>query len=434
VISQLVNKSLVSVDEQDGEARYRLLETIRQYARDKLLEAGEAEEARHRHMDFYLQLTESAEPRLLGPELIATFDQLAAEQDNLRAALEWAVDNDPLVALRMAGVLHSFWRTRVSALEGLSWVRTALRRSEAALHLEGEADQTYLAARAKALGGEANLAFVLGQTNEARKATEAGVSLARQAGATRTLAQTLGMGAIIVGMAGDAAMARAMAEESIELCSKYGYYNELGMIAGAHMFLALVNNQPVPPNLQEKTLQAARASGNPWVIAMALSNIGRVERMRGNLAEAYTRFEEAAVLFQQIGDRAMYTGTRSEIGHVLRHQGRYKEAETIYRDTILLFQEQGQYAAIAHELECFAFIAGAVGQNERAARLLGAAEALRESINSSMTPMERPEYETFIAKLHQVMAEETLKAAWEQGRALSMEAAIQLALEGAGLK
>ena len=130
----------------------------------------------------------------------------------------------------------------------------------------------------------------------------------------------------------------------------------------------------------------------------------------------------------------MYTGTRSEIGHVLRHQGRYKEAETIYRDTILLFQEQGQYAAIAHELECFAFIAGAVGQNERAARLLGAAEALRESISSSMTPMERPEYETFIAKLHQVMAEETLKAAWEQGRALSMEAAIQLALEGAGLK
>jgi len=434
VMEQLVNKSLVSVTEQGGEARYRLLETIRQYARDKLLEAGEAEEARDRHLDYYLVLSEAAEPKLLGPEMIATLDQLEAEQDNLRAALEWASEKDPLSALRLAAVLLNFWRLRVSATEGLTWVRTALARAEAAQEWEGEAAQTYLAARAKALGGEANLAFVLGHNLEARTAMEASVSLARQIGATRTLAQALGMGGIIVGMVGDTAKARAWVEESIALCLQHGYVNELGMISGAHMFLALITNQPVPPGLREKALQVARTTGNPWVLAMVISNIGRVETASGNLAEAHARFEEAAALFQQIRDRAMYNSTRSEIGHVFRKQGRYPEAIAVYRHTILVWQDLGSQAAIAHQLECFAFIAGAKGQNERSARLLGAAEDLRESISSSMVPMERPEYDTFVAGLHRVMEAEMLKSAWEQGRLLSMEAAIQLALEGEGVK
>jgi tetratricopeptide (TPR) repeat protein len=273
---------------------------------------------------------------------------------------------------------------------------------------------------------------VLGHTLEARTATEASISLARQIGATRTLAQALGMGAIIVGMRGDETTARAWAEESIALCLEHGYFNLLGMFSGAHMFLALINNQPLPPGIQEKTLQTARATGNPWALALALSNVGRVASMSGNLDEAYTRFVEAAALFQQIRDRAMYNGTHSEIGHVYRKQGHYPEALTVYRQTIHAWQELGQYAAVAHELECFAFIAGACGQHDRAARLLGAAEALRQSINSSMTPMERREYDQAVAQLRAQMDEASLETAWQQGRLLTMEAAIQFALEGTG--
>jgi non-specific serine/threonine protein kinase len=198
------------------------------------------------------------------------------------------------------------------------------------------------------------------------------------------------------------------------------------------MFLALINNQPLPPGIQEKTLQAARATGNQWALALALSNVGRVASMSGNLDEAYTRFVEAAALFQQIRDRAMYNGTHSEIGHVYRKQGHYPEALTVYRQTIHAWQELGQYAAVAHELECFAFIAGASGQNERTAKLFGAAEALRQSINSSMTPMERPEYDQAVAQLREQMGEATFKSTWEQGRTLTMETAIQFALEDTG--
>ena len=314
-------------------------------------------------------------------------------------------------------------------------MKTALARSEATLQGEGEADQTYLAARAKALAVEANLEFVLGHTLEARTATEASVSLARQIGATRTLAQALGMGGIIVGMMGDAATAQAWAEESIALCLQHGYLDLLGMFSGVHMFLALIYQPNHSARLQEKDLtDGTRNTGNPWAIALALSNVGRVESISGNLDEAYARFEEAAALFQQIRDRAMYNSTHSEIGHVYRRQGCYPEALTVYRQTIHAWQELGQYAAVAHQLECFAFIAGQDGQNERAVKLLGAAEALRQSLSSSMTPMERREYDPFVAGLHRVMEEDALKSAWEQGRALTMEAAIQLALEGAGLK
>jgi hypothetical protein len=128
----------------------------------------------------------------------------------------------------------------------------------------------------------------------------------------------------------------------------------------------------------------------------------------------------------------MYNGTQSEIGHVYRRQGRYPEALTVYRHTILVWQELGSQAAIAHQLECFAFVAEACGQNERSARLLGAAEALRESINSSMNPIERREYDQAVTQLHAQMDEGHFKTAWEQGRLLTVETAIQLAMEDTG--
>jgi predicted ATPase/class 3 adenylate cyclase len=132
VLTQLVNKSLVAVDEQGAEARYRLMETIRQYAREKLLDAGEAERARDRHLEFFLQWTEATEPRLFGAEIIAGLDQLEIEQDNLRAALEWALDpthGDPVAALRLVAVLYFFWGRRTSVTEGRQWAQTALARA-----------------------------------------------------------------------------------------------------------------------------------------------------------------------------------------------------------------------------------------------------------------------------------------------------------------
>jgi predicted ATPase len=193
LLSHLVDRSLVVVEEGAGEARFRLLETIRQYAREKLFESHKAEQARNRHLDFYLARVEIAEPKLLGPEMIPYLDQLEVEQDNLRAALEWAVESDPLKALRLVAVLFAFWGRRTSITEGYNWVKAALAYSEAAPQVEGKAAQSYLVAKAKALGGEVALAFGLGNNLAARAAVETSISLARQINASQTLAFVLGL-------------------------------------------------------------------------------------------------------------------------------------------------------------------------------------------------------------------------------------------------
>jgi len=427
-LMQLANKSLVNVVE-DRETRYRLLDTIRQYALEKLLEAGEASQARSRHMDYFLQLTETAEPKLLGQEMIAALEQLELEQDNLRNALEWALEHDPLVALRLVGVLYTFWGQSTSMAEGVSWLETALARTEAAFPSESEMEGSYLDARAKALQGEATLIFTLGDNTKARQVVEACISLSRQINATWILASALAVGSTISIFLGDLITARAWLKESISLSRQYDYVHSLGMALGPKLWLAVLDGQPVQPDLLEEALRAARASGNAWAIAMATHNAARLAAASSKTGEALARFEEAAVLFDQMGNQSMHNVNRSEMAHFLRNQGRYPEALAVYRETILFWQEMGHLAAVAHELECIAYIAVAYGQGKRAAKLFGGAEALRESSGSSLTPLERPEYERIVSQLHAQMDAAAVKAAWDQGRTQRMEEAIQYALE-----
>jgi predicted ATPase/class 3 adenylate cyclase len=426
---QLANKSLVSVDKGKAEARYHLLETIRQYALEKLVEAGEASGSRSRHLDYYLHLVEAAEPKLYDREMIAALDQLEIEQDNLRAALEWALDKDLLPALRMVGALHFFWARRTSIAEGIQWVKTALTRAEAAFSKENEAGQSYLKARAKALVGQASLTFGLGDYVGAMPVFEAGISLARQINATQTLAYALGLGATVAIFLGDLTTAQAWTEECISLSRQYDYAFAFGLVLGSDLRLAVFAGQPLQSDLQEEALQAARASGNPWIIAMATHNAARLAAESGRLVEAEARFEEAGTLFDQTRDRPMGNVNRSEMGHFLRKQGRYPEALTLYRRTIPIWLEFDHFAAVAHELECIAYINIASAKNQRAARLFGAAEALREMTGSSLTPFERPEYDLAVKQLHAQMEASELKAEWNKGRSLTMEEAIQYALE-----
>jgi hypothetical protein len=151
--------------------------------------------------------------------------------------------------------------------------------------------------------------------------------------------------------------------------------------------------------------------------------------MNGRFAEAGLFLEEAAALFQQMRDRPFYTASRSERGHLWRRQERWREAAALYRETIQDWQELGQRAAIAHELECFGFIAGAQGQAGRAATLLGAAEALRAANGTPMTQMERGEYDQAVAQLRTQLAGADFEAAWAAGRAMSQDVAVAYALE-----
>jgi tetratricopeptide (TPR) repeat protein len=268
----------------------------------------------------------------------------------------------------------------------------------------------------------------LGDNPAALVAAKASMALARQMGEWRTLALALGLGATASAFAGDLVTARAWVEECVALSRQHGYTFEHGYVAGAFMSLALAANESVPPGIRQETLRLARASGNPVVIGMTTQNVARVAASSGDWDEAYAGFEESAALFHQMRARNLYNASRSEIGHLLRQQGRYHEAAAIYAETIRTWQELGQRPAMAHELECLAFIAVATGQAERAAALFGAAEALREVLDTPMTAYERREYDQAVAQVRAQTEPALVEAAWARGRALTLDDAVKYAL------
>jgi lipopolysaccharide biosynthesis regulator YciM len=255
------------------------------------------------------------------------------------------------------------------------------------------------------------------------------VKLARQLNDLNLLAASLVLGSTIYGFTGDVKTALAWGEEAIGLARKNDMVYEQAVYAGTRMFLAVLSNERVAPEFVAESIRITRASGNPWVLAMAYMNIGRLQVYQGEFEEAHKFLAEAEALIIKMRDRGFTTSCRSEIGHAYRKQGLFSKAMEMYRETILAFQEMGQRAAVAHELECIAFIARAKGECEHAVQLLGAVESLRERLNTDMTLVERRDYEEELSALRNQVDQTVLAKTWAQGRDMTMEEAITLALE-----
>jgi uridine phosphorylase len=170
-------------------------------------------------------------------------------------------------------------------------------------------------------------------------------------------------------------------------------------------------------------------SGDHWGATMAMMSNGMMAKFRGDYREARLQFAACEPLFRDLGDRHRINMVKSEIAHIERYEGHYDKAEAKYRETLPEWRRIGHRAAIAHQLECFAIIATVREQGLRAARLLGAAEALREKINIPMSGLERIEYDQEIANLRTGLDKEVFTSTWAEGRAMSMEQAINYALE-----
>lgn len=427
-LGHLVDKSLVAVDDCAGETRYRLLETVRQYAREKLFDAGETGDARARHLAHFALLAGEVGPKLFTGEAVVRFDQLEAEQDNLRAALEWAVDRDPNAALRMVHALQPFWMQRASTVEGLAWADAALRAADAAPAPDGRASRERQTAKARVLAAKSAMMFSLGDNAGARDAAIAGADLARALGDTEALAFVLCFGATAHGFLGDFATARAWLEESLALSRQIGYTFGIGLGLANLVFLVSIDDSEAALPLLDETIAFARTTGNPWVMGLALTNVARVARYAGRGRDARAMLEEAASIGRASRNRGLYTISRSELGHILRQDGALDEAEALYQETLPSWLEHGRRAAAAHELECLGLIAAAQGRVARAARLLGAAEVQRETLNSPMTFYERVEYDAVVGAL---LAAPEAAAAWAEGRRMTMDEAVALAVETA---
>ena len=456
----LVHKSLVMVDAGAAAApRYRLLETIRQYAQDRLLESGEAARVRARHRDWCLHLAETAEPELRGPAPEIWSRRLETEHDNLRAALEWclAEEDGATAGLRLAGALWQFWLLR-HWNEGRYWLEAVLARPGAARPTAARAKALYAAgaltldsplARARLeesvrlwrrLGDRLGLAYALdaladearmqGDLAAARVSAEESVALFRLLGDNRGLAGCLfQMGRTFLD-GGDLVFARVLLQESLTLArqigDKPGIGNCLYQLGRATLAASDLAGAQA---LFEESLALQRERGATEAVAWALNSLGEVARAGGDYAAAGGYYAESLALHRQLGNNYGVAALLHNLGYVALRQGEPEQARVLFAESLAVAGELGRKLGVVEGLIGLAGVAAAVGALGRAARLFGAATAELTAIGAALVRADRVEYEHDLAATREALDTAAWKAAWQAGGRLPLEEAVAEALQ-----
>jgi predicted ATPase len=428
-LTGLVNKSLVNVEEQQEASRYQFLETIRQYALEKLVEAGEASATRQGHLNYFAALAMKNRQAMRGvPAVIAVDEETRSlewvsaidkEYDNMRTALEWAIQNDPGRALDLLEILDFYWNVRDLNSEARTWCRVIIENPQAPELL-----------RSRALGMLAYSLMVLGEMREVVLVASQSIEISRRLNDKQSLARSLSSLAMASVFTSGREEALQYAEESEAIAREAQFQAGIAAALGlkASVLLLSGGDPEEAKRCIEESLVISREFGFIWGIAVSGMGLGRLASRQGDLAGARREFMKSAELAERAGNRRIYASCYSELAHALRQHGQLDEAIELYKKVLPLWQDFGHRAAIAHEIECIGFIAIVRGQGERAARLIGAAEAIRQSINSSLNGIELAEYEQEVARLRLNVDETSLASWWSAGRAMTMEQAIDLVM------
>ncbi|HSG44892.1 MAG TPA: adenylate/guanylate cyclase domain-containing protein [Anaerolineales bacterium] len=427
-LPQLVNKSLVTVKDNDNEPRYYLLETIRQYARDKLLEHGEGEGTRNRHLEYFLEMAEAAFPELLRRDNeVEWIKRLSAEYDNIRSAIEWGLSTDPFAALRMIALLSQFLLVTTFAIEGHRLGTAALKQVNALTNLTDE----QLAIKARGMASLSFLSFSMGDTVKSGKEAGEVIPLLREIGDNWALSIVLNFVASAKIQTGDLEAAFEASNEMQELIKgQNDPYIEGLTLATASLLEAVASKDPVKVFAwREKAEAMTREHGSRWSYGITLYRSANMHIANKQFDIARKKLKIAMEAMQEIGSTRTITMIKSEFAHALRYEGNYQEAISAYQETIREWRRMGHRAAVAHQLECIAFIFKSFEQIEKAIRVLGMAEALREKINIHMTVEERAEYDKEVADMKANFDEKEFKSLWADGRSMSMDKAIALATD-----
>ncbi len=430
LLDGLVNKSLAQEEESSGDARYSLLETVRQYGIEKLGEGGETAATRERHLEWYLALAEESEPGLLGPEQGAWLERLEREHDNLRVALVWARDNGLVErGLRLAGALWRFWSMRGYLTEGRE-------RLEGLLTLDGDDNMGVMSARAKALNGAGVLAGQQGDYAHAVSLYEQSLTLCRGTGDKAAIAHVLNNLGLAAMYQGDHAHAAILLEQSLALRREqrdsWSIALSLQNLAGIAWERGELGRAAT---LLEESLAVRRTLGDEQGIAAMLANLGLVARDQGDYARATALSEEGLTLYRKMGNGLGVANVLSNMGSVALRQGDYARAGTLYKEGLGLFEMVGSKAIVAECLEGLACVVHARGLYERAARLGGAAEALRATIGIPLSLADRAAHDRVVNAVRTALGG-VFASTWTEGKKMSVSQAIAYALaaDAAGLK
>jgi non-specific serine/threonine protein kinase len=401
-----------------------MLETVREYAREKLVALEGANAARERHRDFFLALAVNAEPNLAGPEQATWLQRLEDEHDNLRSALEYCLvaGSRSEAGLRFCGALHWFWIMRGYRAEGLDWCVRVLR-------IEGIDKRT--PERAMALEAAGLLAYHLGDFPAARAYHEDSLAIARELSDQRGIARAANSLGDLHLRQGDFAAARALCEEALAISRNLQdpwltqqSLNGLGNVAGS------MGEHRMAQSLYEQSLTIARQRADRVRIAIFLNNLGYGAFLQGDYSAARARHEESLAIRRELKDSGGIAYSLSGLGDVALQQGDYSTAGAFVREALSIRRELGDKMGIVELLEKQAAVIGAIGNALQAAHVGGAAERLREEIGFPLTPDERLHHNRHMAAARAALGDDAaFDRAWQEGRALSPEQAIEISLE-----
>ncbi|HSA99346.1 MAG TPA: hypothetical protein VLE49_01765, partial [Anaerolineales bacterium] len=431
LLTRLVDKSLILTEESAGEIRYHRLETIRQYAREKFFEAGEVEAVRDRHLGFFVQFAEWVDEKLKSADQVPWQSRMSAEQDNLRAALEWGLSRNPDSALRIAGAANLFWTAGGYSAEGFRWTQQALEQVEKTPLPQGITSEQRLVARARALRGLTRLYLSLGDNASARHVAEESVALYRQSQDRRGLAFALVIFAYPLEFLGERAQAEAALQESYSIARAEGdvYVICRSLNRLARVIVDLYHDLDLSQGYMEEALRLAKEGGLRSQEAQAAEILGFIAAQRSDYDAARAYLKQSMDIYQEIGATFNVVLEKSNLAHLERKLGNHADALEYYRETITAFRDIGQRGAVAHQLECFGFLALTQNDDERALRLFAAANALRERGSTPMTPDEQSYFDEQLKSLRAKMDARQFEAGWSRGHAMTMEQAIEFALD-----
>ncbi len=425
----LVNKSLVVTEERENEMRYFLLETIRQYAREKLFEAKQSSAARDRYFFYFVELSETLWESFRSEKLLPMVRRANDEIENLRAALDWGAENHTEENLRIAANFCVVSSLTGINREGVERVGNAIERAKALSPVEGDADIHRKKLLAKALYVQGMIGLGVGNMPLVLQALKEAIAISRATGDKRMLGYSLEMYFTATAFAympdRDEAALEGFQIFNEEIEDSFGLglgYMNMSRLAAAK------GNESEKEMYFEKLRERIREAPGTYQVAMFHLGMGMNESARGNYATAKRIFEDGRKIFKGLGSINFQLVMQSEIGHVERHTGKPSEAKAIYHETIKGWQQIGNRAAIAHQLECFGFLAIADEEPQHAIKLFSAAETLRERIQSPRVDHEQVEFDQSVAQVHAMLSEAEFNTLWSEGRSMTMEEAIQLAL------
>ena len=424
LLAGLVGKSLVVAEtNQDDGMRYGMLELVRQHALEKLEESGEAQAIRHRHAEYFLALSEEAEPVLLreGEEEAAWLARFDAERDNLRAALSSTNEREDVdLGVRFAGTLWRFWVARGYLDEARRWLERVLAR-------HGWASAT---ARARALDGLSWVAIRQGDLDRAQAAATEGLELRDEAeieaGLVASFQVLLGE---LARFRGDYERARELSGRSLALSREVG---DKSGVAIALISLASILGEEEEyeqaGKLFAQSLALGRELNKTGLISSNLINLGFTRLLEGDLEQAETLSREAVALLRERGHRDSLPWALDNLGWAALSRGDLEGARDRFAECLVLCRELNNRMVAIQNLEGLACAAGARREDERSARLFGAADALREALDYPRDSRDLALQEPYLSSARSRLDEKSWEAAFAEGRAMDFEWSVEYAL------